>query len=172
MSLHNYRDVLYMFMGVWGEQGTPHSHCDVTFIPPLYHRWHAPTWLRMLYLYVSFNATPFVRRYRLKTKPRPVCLDVYCTCEQGTSPSAGLTQWGNACVLLCVCLCARMQICVNSWIWSTLLTISSANGLVVWLCVCVFCSSPRPRLQSAPCPGHESSTGKNVLRASIPPDTP
>lgn len=64
-----------------------------------------------------------------------------------------------------------MQICVNSWILSVQHATSSANGLVVCVhvCVCVFSSSPQPRSQSVPCPGRESSTGKNVLRASIPP---
>lgn len=126
------------------------------------HRWHATTWLCMLYLYLL---------------PLPLYADPVKDWTQECLRGCVLYKWAEN-IPVCWINAVRESLCAfpvftckfvqTLGCVSMLPTLPSANGQVVWVCVCIFCSSLRPHLQSVPCPGRESSTGKNVLRASIP----
>lgn len=91
------------------------------------------------------------------------CANVYSTCEQKGQ------QWQ---IVGKNCFPVEENADVNYFRYVTEYSIAFARSSVIWMCVCVLCGSPWPLLQAVPCPGHESSTGKNVLSDSMPPNTP
>lgn len=81
MCLQIYRYALYIFTGAWDELGTPHSHCDVTFIPLLaINDMPQPDCVSR----TSMRATPFFSLTLSKTYLRRVYVDVcVCTVHMG-----------------------------------------------------------------------------------------
>lgn len=98
-----------------------------------------------------------------ETKPRPAR-----TCPLHVSKKGQHWQNGGK----KNCFPVEENACVNYFRYVTEYSTAFARSSVIWMCVCVLCGSPWPLLQAVPCPGHESSTGKNVLSDSMPPNTP
>lgn len=86
---HNCRDVLFIFIVIWAEQGT--LWCNNI---PLLATNDMPQPGCVCYASVCCHSLCML--ILSKTELRSVCMDVYCTSEQGVS--GGLMQWEKACV--------------------------------------------------------------------------
>lgn len=152
-----------------------------THSPLSHHTWLAPTWLfifparpnlnlckRVLYMWGANcrkNGFPCgdKRVCHLWPLPRRLC-DTYCLYVICGFRNSGFLE-------------DYLSLLGRGLHFSSLRHITSystalARSSVIWMGGCVLCGSPCSHLQLVPCPGRESSTGKNVLSDSMPPNTP
>lgn len=114
-----------MWIFVWAEQGTPHSHCDGNIHSSPCHKWHAATWL-CVSLFPPWVLMPLPLYADPVTDSAQVCLCGRCVLYMREGKPVCFVRAGDA------------NLCKNSPILTTALpNLPCANGPVVWVCVCV-----------------------------------